>query len=64
MNPDVIAKHFYEQGKADAIKNTVARAKNINMDARQSFGNESTSGFKVKALDTDSGPTFRIKKRN
>jgi hypothetical protein len=64
MNPDVIAKHFYEQGKADAIKNTVARAKNINMDARQSFGNESTSGFKVKALDTDNGPTFRIKKRN
>jgi len=64
MNPDVIAKHFYEQGKADAIQNTVAKAKNINMDARQSFSNESTSGFKVKALDTDNGPTFRIKKRN
>ena len=64
MNPDVIAKHFYEQGKADAIQDTVAKAKNINMDARQSFGNESTGGFKVKALNTDSGPTFRIKKRN
>ena len=63
MNPDVIAKHFYEQGKADAIQDTVAKAKNINMDARQSFGNESTSGFKVKALD-DNTPSFKFKKRN
>jgi hypothetical protein len=63
MNPDVIAKHFYEQGKADAIKNTVARAKNINMDARQSFGNESTGGLKVRALD-DNTASFKFKKRN
>ena len=63
MNPDVIARHFYEQGKADAIQDTVAKAKNINMDARQSFGNESTSGFKVKALD-DNTPSFKFKKRN
>ena len=63
MNPDVIAKHFYEQGKADAIQDTVAKAKNINMDARQSFGNESTGGLKVRALNDDT-PTFKFKKRN
>ena len=63
MNPDVIARHFYEQGKADAIQNSVAKAKNVNMDARQSFGNESTGGIKVRVLGDDT-PSFRIKKRN
>tara|TARA_R100001460_G_scaffold22211_4_gene45167 strand:+ start:3701 stop:4870 length:1170 start_codon:yes stop_codon:yes gene_type:complete len=63
MNPDVIARHFYEQGKADAIQNSVANAKNVNMDARQSFGNESTSGIKVRVLGDDT-PSFKFKKRN
>ena len=51
MNPDVIARHFYEQGKADAIQNSVANAKNVNMDARQSFSNENTGGLKVRAME-------------
>ena len=62
MNPDVIARHFYEQGKADAIQSSVANAKNVNMDARQSFSNESTSGVKVRVLDDDT-PSFRIKRK-
>ena len=40
MNPDAVANHFYEQGKADALKQSVAKAKNVNMDPRQSFSNE------------------------
>ena len=32
MNADAVARHFYEQGKADALKETVAKSKNINMD--------------------------------
>ena len=32
MNSDAIAKHFYEQGKADAMKDSVAKSKNINMN--------------------------------
>lgn len=63
MNPDVIARHFYEQGKADAIQNSVANAKNVNMDARQSFSNENTGGLKVRAME-DSTPSFKFKKRN
>jgi hypothetical protein len=63
MNPDVIARHFYEQGKADAIQNSVANAKNVNMDARQSFSNESTGGIKVRVLGDDT-PSFKFKKRN
>ena len=63
MNPDVIARHFYEQGKADAIQSSVAKAKNVNMDARQSFSNESTGGIKVRAVE-DNTPSFKFKKRN
>ena len=63
MNPDAIANHFYEQGKADAIKNSVAKAKNIKMDPRQSFSNDNTSGPKFKVL-SDESPNFKFKIKN
>jgi len=63
MNPDAIAGHFYEQGKADALKDSVAKAKNINMDPRQSFSNDNTSGPKVRVLNDDS-PNFKFKIKN
>jgi hypothetical protein len=64
MNPDAIAKHFYEQGKADAIKDSVAKAKNVSMDPRQSFSNDNTSGPKVRVLNDDTSPTFKFKIKN
>ena len=64
MNPDAIAKHFYEQGKADAIKESVAKAKNVSMDPRQSFSNDNTSGPKFKVLNDDTSPTFKFKIKN
>ena len=63
MNPDAIANHFYEQGKADAMKDSVAKAKNVNMDPRQSFSNDNTSGVKVRVLGDDS-PNFKFKIKN
>jgi len=63
MNPDAIANHFYEQGKADAMKTSVAKSKNINMEPRQSFSNDNTSGPKVRALNDDS-PSFKFKIKN
>jgi hypothetical protein len=63
MNPDAIANHFYEQGKADAIKESIAKAKNVNMDPRQSFSNDNTSGPKVRVLSDDS-PSFKFKIKN
>jgi len=63
MNPDAIANHFYEQGKADAIKNSVAKAKNIKMDPRQSFSNDNTSGPKFRVLG-DESPNFKFKIKN
>jgi len=64
MNPDAIANHFYEQGKADAIKDSVAKAKNVSMDPRQSFSNDNTSGPKVRVLNNDTSPTFKFKIKN
>jgi len=63
MNPDAIARHFYEQGKTDAMKQSVAKAKNVSMDPRQSFSNEDFSGTKVRVLNDDS-PNFKFKIKN
>ena len=66
MNPDRIANHFYEQGKADAIKESIAKSKNVSMDPRQEHvENVNTSGFRVRALNDESSDfKFRIKKKN
>tara|TARA_R100001463_G_scaffold2917_1_gene12097 strand:- start:1010 stop:2173 length:1164 start_codon:yes stop_codon:yes gene_type:complete len=62
MNSDAVAKHFYEQGKADALKQSITKSKNINMDPRQSFGEVKAGGMKVKVLgDTTSDFKFKIK---
>ena len=62
MNSDAIAKHFYEQGKADALKQSITKSKNINMDPRQSFGEVKAGGMKVKVLgNTTSDFKFKIK---
>ena len=64
MNADAIAKHFYEQGKADAIKNSVAKDKNINLDPRQTHGEVNAGGIKVRVLgDSVDDFKFKIKKR-
>ena len=65
MNADVIAKHFYEQGKSDAIKNQVAKDKNINTGPRQTHGEINVGGVKVKALGDSAGDfKFKIRKKN
>ena len=68
MNADAIANHFYEQGKADAIKNRVAKDKNINTEPRKSHSETNVGGVKYKVLgDTSSdikNRSFKIKKRN
>ena len=63
MNPDAIAKHIYEQGKADAIKDSVAKSKNINMSSRQGFQEVEAGGIKVRALGDDSA-SFKFKIKN
>ena len=65
MNADAIAKHFYEQGKADALKDSIAKSKNVNMSARQEYGSFETGGVKVKVLGQNSNDLkfkFKTKK--
>lgn len=52
MNSDAIAQHFYEQGKADAIKSSVARAKNVDMEPRRGHEKTTTSnGWTVRSVN-------------
>ena len=68
MNADVIAKHFYEQGKADAIKSRVERDKNINLEPRKTHGETNVGGVKYKVLGQSSNDlknrSFKFKKKN
>ena len=66
MNSDAIANHFYEQGKADALKDSIAKSKNINMDPRQTHNEPIQSGMKVKVLDQtpDDFTSFKIRKKS
>jgi len=62
MNPDLVANHFYQQGKADAIKESMAKAKNVDMSARQTNTNVIQSGgMSVRAISGDSSNDFKVK---
>ena len=64
MNADAIAQHFYEQGKTDAVKESVAKSKNINMDPRQQHsGVVEAGGIKVRVLG-DNSDDFKFKIKN
>jgi len=68
MNADAIARHFYEQGKADAIKGQVAKDKNINLEPRKTHGETNVGGVKYRVLGQSSSDiknrSFKIKKQN
>jgi hypothetical protein len=64
-NADTIANHFYEQGKADAIKEIVAKSNNISTTPRQTATGEiNVGGFKVKAINGVDSSKLKIKKFN
>ena len=65
MNADSVAQHFYEQGKADAMKDSMARTKNVNMNARGVHEKVTTSnGTTIRAIDSgENSSKLRIRKR-
>ena len=66
-NADTIANHFYEQGKADALKNVMAKSKNITNEPRpQANGDVFINGLKVRAITgADSSKLkFKVKNKN
>jgi len=63
-NADSIANHFYEQGKADAIKDITAKSKNINNEPRTApSGDIFINGLKVKAINGVDSSKLKVKKR-
>jgi len=60
-NADKIAQHFYEQGRADALKQSAKEAKNIDMTPRQEGTIQTKTGQKFKVVSGDSSSKLRIK---
>jgi hypothetical protein len=63
MNADAVAKHFYDQGKADAMKDSIAKAKNVDMNPRQSHGKIEAGGLKFRVLGDDAND-FKLRIKN
>ena len=64
-NADSIANHFYEQGKADAVKQMTSEAKNINMDARKTdTGSVDTKSGQFKVISGDDSSKLKFKLKN
>ena len=68
MNADAVAKHFYEQGRADATKDRIVKDKNINLEPRKTHGETNVGGVKYKVLGNTSSDirnrSFKFKKKN
>ena len=64
QNVDKIASHFYEQGKADAIKDVSVKSKNITGEAPRQTSNDSLfiNGLKVKAVNGIDSSKLKINK--
>ncbi len=63
-NVDKIANHFYEQGKADAVKSVIDKSKNVSTEPRAtSDGNVFINGLKVRAISGLDSSKLTIKKK-
>ncbi len=62
-NADTLAQHFYEQGKADAVKEVMAKSKNISTEPRKtSSGEVFVNGLRVKAISGVDSSKLKVKK--
>jgi len=62
-NADKLAEHFYEQGRADALRTSAKEAKNIDMGPRQEGVIETKTGQKFRVVSGDSSSKLKIKLR-
>ncbi len=63
MNADQVAQHFYEQGKSDAVKDSMARTKNVDMNPRGTHEKVTTqNGWTMRAVsDGESSSKLKVK---
>lgn len=66
MNPDQVAQHFYEQGRADALKDSVAKSKNVDMGSRGTHETvTAANGMQFRVLNpSESGSKLKVKFKN
>jgi hypothetical protein len=63
-NADTIAQHFYEQGKADAVRDVMVKSKNISAEPRKTSGGDVfINGLKVKAISGADSSKLKVKTR-
>jgi len=62
-NVDKIANHFYEQGKADAVKEVISSSKNIDATPRQSPSDIYINGLKVRAISGADSSKLKVQTR-
>ena len=61
-NVDTIAQHFYEQGKADAVRDVISNSKNPSTEIRQAAQSDGfKDGIKVKVLSNDANDSLKLK---
>jgi len=64
-NVDKLAEHFYEQGKADATRDIVAKSKNISQDPKPiDTGETLPNGWKIRAISGVDSSKLKIKKKS
>ena len=64
MNADAVAQHFYEQGKADAIKGSISKSKNVDMDPRGVHEKVNMSnGWSIRAVPSESAGISKLRVR-
>jgi hypothetical protein len=62
-NSDTLAQHFYEQGKADAVKDVMKSYKNLSNEPRKTVsGDVFIGGIKVRAITGQDSSKLKIKK--
>jgi hypothetical protein len=61
-NSDKVINHFYEQGKADAIRDLTNKSKNISDEPRSGqSGNVFINGLRVKSVSGADSSKLKIK---
>ena len=61
-NPDRIINHFYEQGRADAVRDLTAKSKNISNEPRSTqSGDVFVNGYRVKSVSGADSSRLKIK---
>ena len=61
-NPDKVINHFYEQGKADAIRDLTNKSKNISNEPRSAqSGDVFINGLRVKSVSGADSSRLKIK---